>query len=51
MDRCFTALLKEWLMQDPRKEDLLESLRGPVVDRADLGDDLETMISTGELKL
>ena len=50
VDRCFTALLKEWLQDDPKLEDLLNSLKGPVVERADLANELEIKIKTGELK-
>ena len=51
MEQCFTALLMEWLQGDPQMKDLLDSLRGPVVDRSDLADDLERKIKVGELKL
>ena len=51
MDKCFTAMLRVWLLDDPNVDDLLESLRGPVVGRADLADELEKMIETGELLL
>ena len=51
MDRCFTALLNEWLQsEDPKLADLLESLRGPVVERADVADELEGKVETGELE-
>ena len=50
VERCFTALLKEWLQGDPQMEDLLESLRGPVVDRPALADQLEEKIKTGKIK-
>ena len=50
VEQCFTALLTEWLQGDPQMKDLLDSLRGPVVDRADLADDLESKIKVGELE-
>ena len=48
--QCFTALLNEWLQGEPQVKDLLKSLRGPVVDRPDLADDLESKIEVGELE-
>ena len=50
VDQCFTALLTEWLKCEPQIKDLLDSLRGPVVGRADLADDLESKIEAGELE-
>ena len=50
MAQCFTALLNEWLQGEPQVKDLLKSLRGPVVGRADLADDLESKIEVGELE-
>ena len=50
VEQCFTALLTEWLQGDPQMKDLLDSLRGPIVDRADLADDLESKIKVGELE-
>ena len=42
-------MLRVWLLDDPSVEDLLVSLRGPVVGRADLADEVEKIIETGEL--
>ena len=48
--RCFTALLYEWLQGDPQLGDLLEALRGPAVDRADLAEELSDKLKTGKLE-
>ena len=50
VEHCFTAFLKKWLQDDPKLEYLMESLRGQIVNRADVANDLETKIKTGELK-
>ena len=50
VDECFTEMLKTWLQDEPQMKDLLQSLRGPVVDRADLANDLESKIEMGELE-
>ena len=50
MEQCFTALLSEWLQGSPQIEDLVESLRGPVVDRNDLANSLEKEVDVGQLE-
>ena len=50
MEQCFTEMLKTWIQDEPQMKDLLQSLRGPVVDRADLANDLESKIKMGELE-
>ena len=39
-----------WLQGDPQLGDLLEALRGPVMDRADLAKVLNEKIMTGHLE-
>ena len=50
VEPCFTALLNEWLQGDPQMEDLIKSLRGPIVGRTDLAEELEEKIENGEIK-
>ena len=42
VDDCFATLLEVWLRGNPKMEDLLECLRGPVVARDDIASELES---------
>ena len=38
---CFTAVLTEWLKNDPKMSTLLEALKSPSINRTDVVKDLE----------
>ncbi len=48
---CLRALLLEWLKNNPQLEDLLTALESPVVNRADIAEDLKGKFASKELIL
>ena len=51
VNKCFTDMLVEWLQNGPQLEDLLTALESPVIDRADIAEDLKEKIASQELTL
>ncbi len=48
---CLRALLREWLKNNPQLEDLLTALESPVINRADIAEDLKGKFASKELIL
>ena len=47
----FTALLSEWLDQNPKVDDLMEALQSPCVDRTEVAMEIDSKIKNGQLVL